>query len=142
MDEQKEETLTEQEIIARYQTMRQDCQQIVTKISELELEANEHRLVINTISPMDPDRKAFRLISGVLVEQTVGEVLPAVEQNLDGITKILQGLKETLAKKDTESFNWKQKYGIRTQREMEAQARKASRQNTESASSSSSGVLA
>jgi len=141
MDEQKEESLTEQEIISRYQLMRQECQQIVTKVSELEFEANEHRLVINTISSMDPDRKAFRLISGVLVEQTVGEVLPAVEQNLEGITKILQGLKETLARKDTEAYAWKQKYGIRTQREMEAQSKKASKQS-ESASPTSSGVLA
>ena len=35
-------------------------------------------LVINSISTMEPSRKAWRLVGGVLIQQSVGEVLPAV----------------------------------------------------------------
>ncbi|ORZ41061.1 hypothetical protein BCR44DRAFT_1424302, partial [Catenaria anguillulae PL171] len=42
------------------------------------------RQVIDTMKPLDGDRKAFRLVGGVLMERTVKEVLPALEQNLEG----------------------------------------------------------
>jgi prefoldin subunit 2 len=40
---------------------------------------------MNTIKDLDPQRKCFRLISGVLVERTVGEVLPAVQRNQEQV---------------------------------------------------------
>ena len=34
---------------------------------------------------MEKDRKCFRMIGGVLVERTVNEVLPALEQNREQV---------------------------------------------------------
>jgi len=34
---------------------------------------------------LDPQRKCFRLIGGVLVERTVEQVLPALEKNHDNV---------------------------------------------------------
>lgn len=42
-------------------------------------------LVVETLKPMDPQRKCWRMIGNVLVERTVGEFLPAVQQNLEGV---------------------------------------------------------
>ena len=39
------------------------------------------RLVEETLTPLDPDRRAFRLVGEVLVERTVREVLPVVKDN-------------------------------------------------------------
>jgi hypothetical protein len=47
------------------------------------------RLVINAIQPLNKDRKCYRLVGGVLVERTVGEVLPAVQKNRDNVTQTL-----------------------------------------------------
>jgi len=44
-----------------------------------------YRLVVDTISPLDGDRKCFRLVGGVLVERTVKEVLPALKTNQEGV---------------------------------------------------------
>jgi hypothetical protein len=52
------------------------------------MERNEHTLVLNAIQPLDASRKCFRLIGGVLVERTVGEVLPAVTRNKEGIEQV------------------------------------------------------
>jgi len=41
----------------------------------------EIRLVIETLKEVEKERKCFRMIGGVLVERTVGEVLPALEAN-------------------------------------------------------------
>lgn len=33
------------------------------------------------MKPLDSDRRAFRMVGGILVERTVGEVLPVVMDN-------------------------------------------------------------
>ena len=42
-------------------------------------------LVIDTLKEVDPSRKCFRLVGGVLVERTVKEVLPALETNKEQV---------------------------------------------------------
>ena len=66
--------------------MKQELQAIATKIGELEAEKDEHQLVIDTISPLNPDRTCFRLVGGVLVKKTVKETLPLVDQNKQGVS--------------------------------------------------------
>jgi prefoldin subunit 2 len=62
--------------------------------------------VKKTLTPMAEDRKCFRLIGGVLVERTVGEVRPVITQNLAQIEKLCMTLMEKLkaAEKDAEEF--------------------------------------
>lgn len=38
-------------------------------------------VVIEALKNVDSSRKCFRMIGGVLVERTVGDVLPALENN-------------------------------------------------------------
>ena len=42
-------------------------------------------MVIETLTGVDPSRKCFRMIGGVLVERTVREVLPALTNNRDQV---------------------------------------------------------
>ena len=42
-------------------------------------------LVIETLKDMEPGRKCFRLVGGVLVERTVQEVLPALRTNTEKV---------------------------------------------------------
>ena len=44
--------------------------------------------MLKTLEPMPGDRKCFRLIGGVLVQQTVAEVRPAVESNAQNLKKV------------------------------------------------------
>jgi hypothetical protein len=46
-------------------------------------------LVEETLVPLDPNRKAFRLIGGILVERTVGDVLPNVVYNREQVRNVL-----------------------------------------------------
>jgi hypothetical protein len=45
-----------------------------------------YRLVIDSIAPLEPERKCFRMVGGVLVERTIKEVLPALETNHSGVS--------------------------------------------------------
>ena len=40
------------------------------------------RLVLDAFKKVEPTRKCFRLIGGVLVERTVQEIKPSLEENL------------------------------------------------------------
>ena len=48
------------------------------------------RLVVSTLEGMDKGRKCFRMIGGVLVERTVGEVLPAVKDNHKWVSSVVR----------------------------------------------------
>lgn len=77
------------EAIQRYRELVRQSQQLASKISELELERNEYKLVEDTLRPLDPGRKAFRLVGGVLVERNVGEVLPSVQFSRENVSLML-----------------------------------------------------
>ena len=84
----QDDPASEKEVINTFQTLRQEASQLFSKINELENEKAEHALVIDAIKDLDPKRKCFRLIGGVLVERTVEEVLPAVQKNTDGLSAV------------------------------------------------------
>jgi prefoldin subunit 2 len=65
--------------------MRQELSAIASKIGELEMEKEEHQLVLDTLSPLGQNRTCFRLMGGVLVERTIEQVAPMVESNLQGV---------------------------------------------------------
>ena len=67
--------------------MREQCQELAIKINQMDLDKTEHELVMKALEPLDPDRKCFRMIGNVVVERTVGEVLPAVLKNRDQVRR-------------------------------------------------------
>ncbi|GKV43221.1 hypothetical protein SLEP1_g50537 [Rubroshorea leprosula] len=107
------EPVNEQAVANAYASMRSELNQIYSKITELEMEVSEHSLVINAIQPLDPTRRCYRMIGGVLVERTIKEVLPAVQRNKDGLEEVIARLNEALEKKKKEIAEFEAKYKIR-----------------------------
>ena len=67
--------------VQKYRELVEDSQRLIAKISEMEMARSEHKLVEDTLEPLDGSRKAYRLVGEVLVERTVAEVLPSVTSN-------------------------------------------------------------
>ncbi|XAR57246.1 hypothetical protein NMG60_11025314 [Bertholletia excelsa] len=107
------EPINEQAVANLYANMRTEVNQIYSKITELEMEVTEHSLVINAIKPLDPFRRCYRMIGGVLVERTIKEVLPAVQRNKEGLEEVIARLNEALEKKKKEIAEFEAKYKIR-----------------------------
>ncbi|PVU98774.1 hypothetical protein BB559_001279 [Furculomyces boomerangus] len=105
--------MSQNDIVKEFNAYKQELQGLASKAGELEMEIEEHKLVIDTIKPMEPERTCFRLINGVLVERTVKEVLPALEANLEGISKIISVIMEQYKKKETEFIEFQKKNKIR-----------------------------
>jgi len=85
----KNASSSNEDIVQGFQRLRTEQRQLVNKLSELEMDHNEHKLVIETLTGVDSDRKCFRMVGGVLVERTVKEVLPALTLNRDQVILIL-----------------------------------------------------
>ncbi|KAK1313436.1 putative prefoldin subunit 2 [Acorus calamus] len=107
------EQINEQAVVNMYGTMRTELNQIYSKITELEMEVSEHSLVIGAIQPLDPSRRCYRMIGGVLVERTIREVLPAVQRNKAGLEEVVLRLNEALEKKKKDITEFELKYKIR-----------------------------
>ncbi|PWN89089.1 Prefoldin [Acaromyces ingoldii] len=98
--------MSEQQAGQKLQQLKGEMQSIATKIGELESDAEEHRAVIDTLREVqkaEPDRVCFRMIGGVLVQRSVKDVLPALEQNVDGLRSVMEGLAKQYKQKDDEA---------------------------------------
>ncbi|KAI1499139.1 Prefoldin beta-like protein [Biscogniauxia marginata] len=95
-----------------YSNYKNTLQQLAQKIGDVEQEAEEHKLVLDTLEPLSGDRKCFRMINGVLVERTVKDVIPALRTNAEGLKKVLEDLVKQYKTKQDDLEKWKKKYNV------------------------------
>ncbi len=69
--------------------------------------------MVDAIKDLDPERKCFRQVGGVLVERKVKEVLPAVRGNKEQLDGVVGKIEEQLNVKEMELTELKRKYQIR-----------------------------
>ncbi|GLG93138.1 hypothetical protein R5R35_012749 [Gryllus longicercus] len=110
---QKSKGKSSEEIVNGFQALRAEQRNMASKLSELEVELHEHKLVIETLKEADGERKCFRMIGGILCEKTVKEVLPALESNREQLEKFIENLTEQLTKKGQEINEYREKYNIK-----------------------------
>jgi prefoldin subunit 2 len=106
---------------------------LMQKITELQQAAREHQLVLEAFGKVESSRRCFRLVGGVLIEQTVAEVQPAILSNKTKIEDFVTQLNETLQTKST--------HIERLSATQLGTAKKQQQPKTNSNPSSSSGVL-
>ncbi|KAK5663300.1 hypothetical protein OQA88_3728 [Cercophora sp. LCS_1] len=102
----------QQDLQLQYTTYKNTLQTIAQKIGDVEQEAEEHKLVLDTLEPLPGDRKCFRMINGVLVERTVKDVVPALQTNAEGLKKVLDDLVKQYKTKQDELEKWKKKNNV------------------------------
>lgn len=92
----------DEKVLQQYNRLRQEQNKIMSRIAEFENESHEHELVAEELRPLPKDRCCHRLVGGALVERTVGEVLPEIEQNLASLRESLTHLNAGLMQKEKE----------------------------------------
>lgn len=103
----------QQKIVSGFQTLRDEQTQLVQKTQDLEVDLKEHDLVLSTLTTInDKTRRCYRMIGGVLIEHTVGEVIPALETNREQIHNVIESFKQKTEEKGKELASYKQKYDI------------------------------
>ncbi|XP_046670410.1 prefoldin subunit 2 isoform X1 [Homalodisca vitripennis] len=109
----KAKSVSGDEVYNSFQTLRNEQRTLANKISELEYDLNEHKIVIDTLKDLDGDRKCFRMVGGVLCEKTVKEVLPVLSTNKQQLSNLIDSLNKQLTKKGIEINEYKEKHSIR-----------------------------
>ncbi|XP_060678240.1 prefoldin subunit 2 [Hemiscyllium ocellatum] len=130
-------TPSPEQVLAGFNKLRQEQRGMAGKGAELEQEVAEHGLVIDTLAEVNPDRRCFRMVGGVLVERTVREVLPALESNKQQLLKLIDSLNTQMQLKGRELTEYREKYNIRLMSEDE----KAARDGDSRSRSGGTGVL-
>ena len=103
----------QQKIVAGFQTLRDEQAQLVQKAQDLEMDMREHDLVLSTLSAIaDKQRRCYRMIGGVLIEHTVGEVVPALQTNREQIHQVIETLNQKTEEKAKDLAAYKQKHDI------------------------------
>ncbi|BGP37343.1 Cochaperone prefoldin complex subunit [Rhodotorula kratochvilovae] len=106
---------TEQELSQQVRARQNELQALVSKITELEREAEEHSLVLDTLQTAHkttPERKCFRLVGGVLVERTVADVLPQLEAQFEQLKGVLETLTGQYKTKEAAFGQWQRDNNI------------------------------
>ncbi|XP_048589035.1 prefoldin subunit 2 [Nematostella vectensis] len=109
--------LSPETILQLFNQLRQEYTNIITKVHELEMDQSEHSIVIEALKEVDASRKCFRMIGGVLVERTVGDVLPALDNNRSQLGAVIDRLKQQLVAKEKEMTLFKEKHNLRVKGE-------------------------
>ena len=83
-------------VAKRFNEQQRQSTTMRRKIDQLDRELQDHVLVLQQLEPLDADRRCFRLIGGVLVERTVGEVRPLIDTQKGQLLELLNKMAEQL----------------------------------------------
>nr|CAI5836160.1 unnamed protein product [Callosobruchus analis] len=101
-----------EEILNGFNALRQEQRALTSKLSEVETDVNEHRMVIDTLKNVNEDRRCFRLVGGILIEQKVKDVLPGLMTNHAKLSELIGKLNEQVIKKGQEINEYREKHYI------------------------------
>jgi prefoldin subunit 2 len=131
----------QQKIVSGFQSLRDEQTQLVQKTQDLEIDLKEHDLVLSTLSTItDKQRRCYRMIGGVLIEHTVGEVVPALQANRDQINNVIESFKQKTEEKAKELTAYKQKHDIHFSYERPGGQQQQSTTNSANNNNSDSGT--
>ncbi|XP_018331059.1 prefoldin subunit 2 [Agrilus planipennis] len=112
-DKKSQKGPTPEEVINGFNQLRLDQRNIATKVAELELEENEHKMVIETLKQVNEDRTCYRMVGGVLMQKKVKDILPVLQLNQTKLAELIEKVNEQFWKKGMELVEYKEKHNIK-----------------------------
>lgn len=91
-----------------YNQHKAGIEEVQNKIVELEEQSEQHRKVLALLANMDKERKSMQMVGNVLVEKKVKDVIPSLEQTLDGLQRAVNALSEDQKQREAKMEKWKE----------------------------------
>ncbi|OEH75356.1 prefoldin subunit 2 [Cyclospora cayetanensis] len=107
-------SLATDELRQQLQRLEKERMALTNTIAELQQDSSDHQLVLDAFKDLEPSRRCYRLVGGVLVERSVGEVQPALEQHKAKVAEALKTLEAQLANVQSQLAASSQEYVRRT----------------------------
>ena len=76
-------------VIQKLNLLKRDLQAFTEKLIDLDMDQDEHKIVIEALHKLDSNRKCHRLVGGILVERNVAQVLPSLQSNLEAVQLVV-----------------------------------------------------
>ncbi|XP_067950184.1 prefoldin subunit 2-like [Watersipora subatra] len=127
---------SQEQIVNGFNELRNQQRQYAVKLSEITDERKEYQLVLDTLKNMEKDRICYRMIGEVLVQKTVGEVMPKLQDSVKQMGTLIDTLETQIKNKGQQLVEYREKHKIKLQ--SEAPTEKSIEKLSES---KSSGVL-
>ena len=103
-------------LINQLQTMRSECNEVAEKISSLEQERDDHEMVASILAGFAPSRRCYRSVGGILMERTVGHVVPEIRNETGMLTRALGDLSKGLVERQRAMEAFQAEHSIRVVR--------------------------
>lgn len=116
VDPEEEKENRDRALIQQLQAMRGDLSSMAERIGAIEGEIEEHNLAVDVLKDYDDSRVCHRAVGGVLMEQTVGTVRPALASELDMLGKAHSDLQEKIRKTEEAILKFQNDNGIKVVR--------------------------
>merc|ERR1712060_249439 len=111
--EQQPQVKLTQEQQQKYMTVKNEYTALFKSVISLEEDKKEHLLVYDTIKDLDATRKCWRMVGGVMVERTIGEIMPPLKEKIDTeISEKLKHYNDKLTTKESQMVALEKEYGI------------------------------
>merc|ERR1712170_78452 len=102
----------------KYMQIKNEYTALFKSVISLEEDKKEHLLVYDTIKDLDAGRKCWRMVGGVMVERTIGKIMPPLKQKIDTeISEKLKSYNERLTTKEKQMVELEKELGIVTKKE-------------------------
>ncbi|XP_022658664.1 probable prefoldin subunit 2 [Varroa jacobsoni] len=115
--DEKPVKMTQEKIMEGFQALRNEQRHLTLKLFEFEQDLNDHNMVIATLEKVNPGRRCFRMVGDTLVERNVKEILPAVRQNRDQLSNLVEEYNKRIVDKGKEINSYREQYGIEIRQE-------------------------
>lgn len=79
--------------------LRQEQRDVANRSSLLENDLTETKLVAEALRQVDPERKCYRSQGGIMVEQKVKDVIPALEKSKKQLETMVENAKKEITEK-------------------------------------------
>jgi prefoldin subunit 2 len=112
-EDDEERSQRDQNLIRELQGMRSQCSSLVERLSLIEQEIDGHGAAAEILRAYAPERPCKRLVGGVLIGSTVGEVLPALEDELGKLSRAASDLGSKLRERRDAMEAFKREHNIR-----------------------------
>merc|ERR1712002_285419 len=132
---------SKEEILEQFNQLRQEQRYIMQQIRVREQKKAEHLQVMEAMNQIDKDRVCYRSIGGVLVERTVGEVLPALHTNAEKLAAEEKKFNEQFVAKAKEISEYCKEHNIKIRGEGEPAEDDKAGGDQSGANPAASGVL-
>ncbi|GFS75033.1 uncharacterized protein NPIL_503771 [Nephila pilipes] len=102
-----------QEIMKKFEKLRQSQRRLYADLANLEIQLQEHREVIRTLKSCNPSQKCFHSLSDILMGRNVQDMFPILLKEKDTLEKRLENLRKRIDEKSREVQDFQSTYNIR-----------------------------